>query len=160
MRGIWTPAPYAHAEMTIRLLKWRHRVPSGGAKHLIQSQSFPHQRAQTKMCHALMQGLWSPAPWARCELTVRLLKWRYPTLSGGTERLFQPPIAVQRHAFVAAALRRARATSFVDLGCGDGKLLEYLVTQVRSPPKPSAGRCNKLFCSWIWAAAMASCWST
>lgn len=79
-----------------------------------------------------MQDLWSPAPWARAELTVRLLKWRYPTLSGGNERLFQPPIAAQRHAFVAAALRRARARSFVDLGCGDGKLIEYLVTQVRS----------------------------
>ena len=84
-----------------------------------------------------MQGLWSPAPWARCELTVRLLKWRYPTLSGGTERLFQPPIAPQRHAFVAAALRRGCARSFVDLGCGDGKLLEYLVTQVHIPcPNP------------------------
>lgn len=28
----------------------------------------------------------------------------------------------------------------MDLGCGDGKLLEYIVTQVRNPPKPSAGK--------------------
>ena len=78
------------------------------------------------------QGLWGPAPWAQAELTVRLLHWRFPAFGGGADRLFQPPIAAQRHAFVAAALRRAGARTFVDLGCGDGKLLEYLVLQVRA----------------------------
>lgn len=122
------------------------------------------------ICHVLMQGLWSPAAWARAELTVRLLKWRYPTLSGGTERLFQPPIARQRHAFVAAALRRGRARSFVDLGCGDGKLLEYLVTQVRKPPPPQTlcgqyvmyvcvWSCSTCMRTWPGAASAVACFS-
>ena len=133
----------------MRLLMRRYPAVSGGAERQIQLPLFAHQAAGkrshwkppwqcrvggaqlTLKASATVQGLWSPAPWARAELTVRLLKWRYPTRSGGTGRLFQPPIAAQRHAFVAAALRRARARSFVDLGCGDGKLLELLVTQVR-----------------------------
>jgi hypothetical protein len=64
---------------------------------------------------------------------VRLLRWRFPALAGGGHgRMFEPPIAVQRHAFVAAALRRAGARTFVDLGCGDGRLLEHLVAQARA----------------------------
>ncbi len=75
---------------------------------------------------------------------MRLLRWRFPALAGGGhERMFEPHIAVQRHAFVAAALRRAGARTFVDLGCGDGRLLEHLVAQARA----ASAACELVLCA-------------
>ena len=42
--------------------------------------------------------------------------------------VFSPPLSQQRYQHVAAALREAAATDILDLGCGDGKLLEHLLS--------------------------------
>jgi hypothetical protein len=40
---------------------------------------------------------------------------------------FSPPLAAQRHAFVAGALLAADAATVLDLGCGEARLIEYLL---------------------------------
>ncbi len=42
--------------------------------------------------------------------------------------LFSPPAAAQRYALVTQLLRSAGAKTVVDLGCGDGKLLQHLAS--------------------------------
>ena len=42
--------------------------------------------------------------------------------------VFKPPLSQQRYQYVAQALRDAAATDVLDLGCGDGKLLEFLLS--------------------------------
>ena len=52
------------------------------------------------------------------------------------EPLFAPPLSVQRHTLVATLLAGQGATELADLGCGTGKLLDFLLTrsgQVRTP---------------------------
>ena len=41
--------------------------------------------------------------------------------------MFSPPLSQQRYQHAAAALRGAAAIDILDLGCGDGKLLDYLL---------------------------------
>ena len=53
-----------------------------------------------------------------------------------SEPLFAPPLSVQRHTLVANLLAEQGLTELADLGCGTGKLLDFLVThsgQVRTP---------------------------
>ncbi|KAH9060702.1 hypothetical protein EDB87DRAFT_1614893 [Lactarius vividus] len=39
---------------------------------------------------------------------------------------FQPPLHEQRHAWVLGVLRRESVTSALDVGCGEGILLQHL----------------------------------
>jgi syndecan 1 len=42
--------------------------------------------------------------------------------------VFKPPLSQQRYQHVADVLRVAGARNILDLGCGDGKLLEFLLS--------------------------------
>ena len=77
-----------------------------------------------------MQGLWRPQAWGEVDVDVELLDWRTPTEPAAAVRLFDIPMAQQRYAFVLGVIRQHSAQSVVDLGCGEGKLLEYLLQQV------------------------------
>ena len=77
-----------------------------------------------------MQGLWRPWPWGEVEVEVELLEWRPPPLQALDVKLFEVPMAQQRYAFVLDVIRQHGAQTVVDLGCGYGKLLEYLLQQV------------------------------
>ena len=77
-----------------------------------------------------MQGLWRPWPWGEVEIEVELLEWRPPPLQALDVKLFEVPMAQQRYAFVLDVIRQHGAQTVVDLGCGCGKLLEYLLQQV------------------------------
>lgn len=39
---------------------------------------------------------------------------------------FEPPLYLQRHAFLLAQLRQARVSSVLDIGCAEGRLLAHL----------------------------------
>ena len=43
--------------------------------------------------------------------------------------VFKPPLGQQRYQHVASLLRGAGASNVLDLGCGDGKLLDFLLSQ-------------------------------
>ena len=77
-----------------------------------------------------MQGLWRPWPWGEVEVEVELLEWRPPPLQALNVKLFEVPMAQQRYAFVLDVIRQHGAQTVVDLGCGCGKLLKYLLQQV------------------------------
>ena len=77
-----------------------------------------------------MQGLWRPGAWGKVTVEAELLDWKQPPAQGLAMELFKVPMAQQRYAFVLDIIKKHRAQSVVDLGCGDGKLLEYLLQQV------------------------------
>ena len=77
-----------------------------------------------------MQGLWRPGAWGEVNIEAELLDWKQPPAQGLARKLFKVPMAQQRYAFVLGIIKKHRAQSVVDLGCGDGKLLEYLSQQV------------------------------
>ena len=85
-----------------------------------------------------MQGLWRPEPWGEVDVEVELLDWRAPPAVALNVKLFDIPMGQQRYAFVLDVIRQHSAQSVVDLGCGDGKLLEYLLQQVICSPKKGA----------------------
>ena len=95
-----------------------------------------------------MQGLWRPGAWGEVSIEAELLDWKQPPAQGLAMRLFKVPMAQQRYAFVLDTIRKHRAQSLVDLGCGDGKLLEYLLQQVMP--------CI-LLCFTPWVAATQLC---
>ena len=67
----------------------------------------------------------------RVEMEIELCGWKPP--AGGAEsqkRMFDPPLSQQRYELVFNLLRAADASTVVDLGCGDGKLLEYIYRRV------------------------------
>ena len=77
-----------------------------------------------------MQGLWRPGAWGEVDVEAELIDWKQPPAQGLARKLFNIPMAQQRYAFVLNIIKKHRAQSMVDLGCGDGKLLEYLLQQV------------------------------
>ena len=77
-----------------------------------------------------MQGLWRPEAWGEVDVEVELLDWKAPTGQALDVKLFDVPMAQQRYAFVLGVIRQHRAQSVVDLGCGEGKLLRFLLQQV------------------------------
>ena len=92
-----------------------------------------------------MQGLWRPEAWGEVDVEVELLDWKAPTGQAPDVRLFDVPMAQQRYVFVLGLIRQHRAQSVVDLGCGDGKLLRFLLQQV--PPWEAAlctAACNAI----------------
>ncbi|CAK0763143.1 hypothetical protein CVIRNUC_003028 [Coccomyxa viridis] len=78
---------------------------------------------------ARCQGLWRPEAWGKVSVEAELLDWKQPPAQGLARKLFKVPMAQQRYAFVLNIIKMHRAQSVVDLGCGDGKLLEYLLQQ-------------------------------
>ena len=78
-------------------------------------------------CDCRMQGLWRPEAWGDVEVEVELLKWKAPSVQAPDVKLFDVPMAQQRYAFVLGMIRQHSMQSVVDLGCGEGKLLEYLL---------------------------------
>lgn len=81
-----------------------------------------------------MQGLWRPEAWGEVDVELELLDWKAPTGQARDVKLFDVPMAQQRYAFVLDVIKQHSAQSVVDLGCGDGKLLNFLLQQV-SPRK-------------------------
>lgn len=67
------------------------------------------------------------------DVEAELLDWRVPPAQALNVKLFDVPLSQQRYAFVLDVIRQHSAQSVVDLGCGDGKFLEYLLRQVRAP---------------------------
>ena len=56
----------------------------------------------------------------------------------GSATVFKPPLSQQRYRCVAQLLRRAGATTVLDLGCGDGKFLEHLLLDRHHGQNPPA----------------------
>ncbi len=77
-----------------------------------------------------LQGLWRPEAWGEVDVEVELLDWKAPTVQALDVKLFDVPMAQQRYAYVLGLIKQHSAQSVVDLGCGDGRLLEYLLQQV------------------------------
>lgn len=85
-----------------------------------------------------MQGLWRPESWGEVDVEIKLLDWRAPPVVALNVKLFDIPMGQQRYAFVLDVIRQHSAQSVVDLGCGDGKLMEYLLQKVICSPKIGA----------------------
>ena len=77
-----------------------------------------------------MQGLWRPEAWGEVDVEVELLDWKAPLKQPPVVSLFDVPMSQQRYAFVLGVIKQHGAQSVVDLGCGEGKLLECLLQQV------------------------------
>ncbi|CAL5219745.1 g1644 [Coccomyxa viridis] len=78
---------------------------------------------------ARCKGLWRPEAWGEVDVEVELLDWKAPTVQALDVKLFDVPMAQQRYAYVLGLIKQHSAQSVVDLGCGDGRLLEYLLQQ-------------------------------
>ena len=76
------------------------------------------------------QGLWGAGPWAEVVLEVDLLGWKQPPPQTPTEKLFETPLAQQRYAFALSLIEQHSVRSVLDIGCGEGRLLEHLLNQV------------------------------
>ncbi|KAL3161025.1 hypothetical protein ABBQ38_009409 [Trebouxia sp. C0009 RCD-2024] len=72
-------------------------------------------------------------PWADCNLHLTYLGHRYPVSAAPTAPLFDPPLALQRHALVAGVMGDSAVKQMVDLGCGEGKLLEHFIRSQDCP---------------------------
>jgi hypothetical protein len=48
-------------------------------------------------------------------------------------KLFATPLSQQRYAFAATLMAQRRARAFVDLGCGEARLMEHFCKQARVP---------------------------
>ncbi|KAL3162894.1 hypothetical protein ABBQ32_009341 [Trebouxia sp. C0010 RCD-2024] len=72
-------------------------------------------------------------PWADCNLHLTYLGHRYPVSAAPTAPLFDPPLALQRHALVAGVMGDSGVIQMVDLGCGEGKLLEHFIRSQDCP---------------------------
>ena len=92
-----------------------------------------------------MQGLWRPEAWGEVDVEVELLDWKAPTVQALDVKLFDVPMAQQRYAYVLGLIKQHSAQSVVDLGCGDGRLLEYLLQQVMHwAAAPCTAACRSL----------------
>ncbi len=92
-----------------------------------------------------VQGLWRPEAWGEVDVEVELLEWKAPTVQALDVKLFDVPMAQQRYAYVLGKIKHHSAQSVVDLGCGDGRLLEYLLQQVmRWGPEPCIAACQRI----------------
>ncbi|KAG2487927.1 hypothetical protein HYH03_013507 [Edaphochlamys debaryana] len=81
---------------------------------------------------ALSLGSGSGSGFVTAVLDLALLHASLPLVEGrpgaaGGPALFTPPLGQQRMQAVAAVLRREGAATLVDLGCGEGRLIEGLV---------------------------------
>ncbi|GAX84231.1 hypothetical protein CEUSTIGMA_g11654.t1 [Chlamydomonas eustigma] len=68
------------------------------------------------------------------QLTVQLLEVKQVgqgTGGGAGPNLFSPPLGLQRLRLVVGLVRDARPETFVDIGCGEGKLIEQFVTTLQ-----------------------------
>lgn len=79
------------------------------------------------------QLLAGSCPRLHCELRLTYLGHRYPAPAAPAAALFDPPLALQRHALVAGVMEQSGAQRLVDLGCGEGKLLEHLIRSQSCP---------------------------
>ena len=52
-------------------------------------------------------------------------------LGTASQGLFSPPLSHQRLACLWGIVQESQACSVLDLGCGDGALLQYIQAQVR-----------------------------
>ncbi|KAL0050416.1 hypothetical protein WJX82_010839 [Trebouxia sp. C0006] len=77
--------------------------------------------------------LMGACPWLHCSLHMTYLGHRYPVSAAPTAPLFDPPLSLQRHALVAGVLEQSGVKRVVDLGCGEGKLLEHLIRSQDCP---------------------------
>ncbi|DBA85019.1 TPA: hypothetical protein ACH3X2_005752 [Trebouxia sp. C0005] len=93
-------------------------------------------------------------PWLHCSLHMTYLGHRYPVSAAPTAPLFDPPLSLQRHALVAGVLEQSWVKRMVDLGCGEGKLLEHLI---RSQDCPSLQQMVRCTCPCSIAAHETSC---
>ena len=57
-------------------------------------------------------------------------------------KLFSVPVSHLRYMFAADLLRARGARNFVDLGCGEGGLLETFIKQAQCPLLPSLQSCS------------------
>ena len=71
------------------------------------------------------EALCACEPWSE---SPSLSVCRYPAPVSTSEPLFAAPLAVQRHTLVADLLAEQGLTELPDLGCGTGKLLDFLLT--------------------------------
>lgn len=95
---------------------------------------YEYHHASVEKQYAAAQGLWAPASWAEVSLEVELLGWKQPPAQAPNQKLFETPVAKQRYAFALDLIQQQGARSVLDIGCGEGRLLEYLLTQVTQLP--------------------------
>lgn len=74
--------------------------------------------------------MWGPDPWADVSLEVELVGWKQPPAQGPSQKLFEVPLAQQRYSFAMDVILKHKAQSVLDLGCGEGRLLEHMLRQV------------------------------
>ncbi|BDA42567.1 probable small RNA 2'-O-methyltransferase at C-terminar half [Coccomyxa sp. Obi] len=75
------------------------------------------------------KGLWGPGTWAEVVLEVELLGWKQPPAQMPSQKLFEVPVAQQRYAFALDLIKQQGSRSILDIGSGEGRLLEYLLTK-------------------------------
>lgn len=61
---------------------------------------------------------------------MELLGWKQPPAQMPSQKLFDVPVAQQRYAFALDLIKQEGCRSILDIGCGEARLLEYLLTQV------------------------------
>jgi 2-polyprenyl-3-methyl-5-hydroxy-6-metoxy-1,4-benzoquinol methylase len=74
--------------------------------------------------------MWGPEPWTDVNIEVELVGWKQPPTLSHPQRLFKTPLAQQRYAMAMDTILEMQARSVLDLGCGEGRLLEYILLQV------------------------------
>ncbi|CAL8467773.1 g7311 [Coccomyxa elongata] len=75
------------------------------------------------------KGMWGPGTWAEVVLEVELLGWKQPPAQMPSQKLFEVPVAQQRYAFALDLIKQQGSHSILDIGCGEGRLLKYLLTK-------------------------------
>ena len=65
-------------------------------------------------------------------LEVELLGWKQPPAQMPNQKLFEVPVAQQRYAFVLDLIKEQGSCGMLDIGCGEGRLLEYLLSKVHT----------------------------
>lgn len=95
----------------------------------------------------MSQGLWGPGAWAEVVLEVELLGWKQPPTQMPSQKLFEVPVAQQRYAFALDLIKQQGSRSILDIGCGEGRLLEYLLTKVYNHSSHCCLHDPQIFCT-------------